>query len=111
MKPASLIRYDIRNLEKKLLPGCMPAALRPKVEATLAKKKAELQIAERREFKRLAKVLTFKADIYGPNGRIYSHMARWAVSDEGQLMHGTTIIDPATLTDGNGRVITPDLSF
>lgn len=105
MKSAALLRYDIRNLENNLLLDYMPAALRPKLEATLAKKKAELQIAERRELKRLAKHLTYKADIYGPLGRIYSFEAKFHVRDD-KLFHGEIELDPAKLYDGHGRPIT-----
>jgi len=90
---AALLRYDIHNLTKTM--ETLPASLWPKnAEATLARKKAELPIAARRELKRLAKVLTYKWDIYGPNGRIYAADAKFTVSPDGKLFHGTTELDP-----------------
>jgi hypothetical protein len=68
--------------------------------------KLEIRLAEatRRELKRLARVLTYKADVYGPQGRIYSHTAKWEVRD-GVLWHGSQAYDPDTLCDGHGRTI------
>lgn len=114
MKSAALIRYDIAKLAEKigritLTDGTQ--ALYVRLNTELERKERELVTATRRELKRLAKVLTFKADIYGPNGRIYSHEAQWSVTPDGTLMHGTAVLDPATLRDGNGRAITYDLSF
>jgi hypothetical protein len=105
MKSAALLRYEIARLEKDTA-GYLPVPLRAKIEASLAKKKAELPAAERRELKRLARLLTYKADIYGPNGRIYGFEAEFTVSAEGKLFHGTVELDPAQLHDGHGRLIT-----
>jgi hypothetical protein len=108
MKSAAELRYEIHRLEKDLS-DYMPASLRSKMETNLAKKKADLLIAHRRELKRLARYLTYKADIYGPTGRIYGFEAKFHVSPDAKLYHGTMELDPATLTDGHGRVIiTPD---
>jgi hypothetical protein len=78
--------------------------------STLAAFIANHEAAKLRELKRLAKVLTYKADIYGPNGRIYGFEAKFAVRD-GKLFHGTVELDPSTLTDGHGRTITSDSNF
>jgi hypothetical protein len=56
------------------------------------------------KLKKLAKLLTYKADIYGPNGRIYACDAAFTVQN-GKLFHGQTEIDPTTLRDGNGNPI------
>lgn len=53
----------------------------------------------------LAKILTRKADIYGPNGRIYGFEAPFRVIGD-ELFHGENKLDPATLRDGHGRRIT-----
>jgi hypothetical protein len=99
MKSAAELRYEIHSLEKDLS-DYMPASLRSKMETNLAKKKADLLIA---------RYLTYKADIYGPTGRIYGFEAKFHVSPDAKLYHGTMELDPATLTDGHGRVIiTPD---
>lgn len=105
MKSSALLSYDIRQLEKFLLPGCCPTAQRSKFEAILAKKQQQLPIARRRELKRLARHLTYKADIYGPSGRIYAAEAKFTVSDDGRLFHGQTELDPAQLYDGHGQTI------
>ena len=54
--------------------------------------------------RRLAKLLTYKADIYGPQGRIFSFEAQWRVEGE-QLFHGDKLVDPDTLRDGHGNLI------
>ncbi len=63
-----------------------------------------------RLLKKLARVLTFKADIYGPNGRIYGFEHKFKVKD-GKLFHGDKELDPSTLYDGHGRLITEDSNF
>lgn len=70
----------------------------------IAKVEARLEVAKRRELKRLANVLKYKADIYGPEGRIYGFEAKFAVRD-GKLFHGKKELDPAKLRDGHGRLI------
>lgn len=70
----------------------------------IAKLEANLVIAKRQYLKRLARVLQFKADIYGPNGRIYACDAKFAVRD-GKLFHGEIELDPDLLRDGHGRPI------
>ena len=55
----------------------------------------------------LAKILMRKADIYGPNGRIYGFEAPFRVIN-GELFHGENKLDPATLRDGHGHRITND---
>ena len=58
-----------------------------------------------RDLKRLARVLTSKADIYVYRGRrIYGFEAAFAVIGD-ELFHGTTKLDPAALIDGHGRFI------
>jgi hypothetical protein len=107
MKPASLLRYELHKLRESLRVdngGDISLAF------TIERKQAQLVIAERRELKRLARYLTFKADIYGPTGRIYSCDAKWTVRD-GKLFHGNKVIDPNTLTDGHGRTIDPDSNY
>ncbi len=106
MKSASLIRYDIGMLTKGL--EFNTPLNRTKVEVIILKKQAELIVAHRREMKRLAWVLTYKSDIYGPTGRIWNHVAKFHVTSDGKLYHGTTELDPAKLTDGHGRLITTD---
>ena len=106
---AALIRYDIAKLAEKidritLTDGTQ--ALYVRLNTELERKERELVTATRRELKRLAKVLTLKADIYGPNGRIYSHEAKWSVTPDGTLMHGNAIINPSSLRDGHGQQIT-----
>jgi hypothetical protein len=108
MKSASLIKYDIHTIKRAIESSdrCSDRdKLIPRLRAKLAKKEADLVIATRRELKRLAHTLTFKADIYGPTGRIHSHELKWTVRDN-KLFHGDKEIDPATLCDGHGRLIT-----
>ena len=61
--------------------------------------------ARRRSNRRLARYLTYKADVYGPNGRIFSFEHKWSSSVNGALLLDGVEIDPDTLRDGNGRVI------
>ena len=70
-----------------------------------AQLESKLAVAKRRELKRLAQHLTYKADIYGPEGRIYSGDAKFIVSTDGKLFHGAKELDVAKLTDGHGRAI------
>ena len=63
-----------------------------------------------KQLKALAEVLTYKADIYGPNGRIYGWEAPFRVV-KGELFHGENKLDPSTLTDGHARRITEDSNF
>ena len=63
-----------------------------------------------KQLKALAKILTYKADIYGPDGRIYGFEAPFRVIN-GELFHGKTKLDPSTLTDGHARRITADSNF
>ena len=58
----------------------------------------------------LAKILMRKADIYGPNGRIYGWEGEFKVI-KGELFHGENKLDPSTLRDGHGRRITEDSNF
>jgi hypothetical protein len=64
------------------------------------------EIRHRRRLKKLAEELTYKADIYGPEGRIYSFMNKWSVSEDGKLMFGEKKFNvPGDLYDGHGRDI------
>ena len=63
--------------------------------------------ARNSELRRLAEILTYKADIYTPKGRLYAFDAKFSVRD-GKLFHGQTELDPSKLTDGHGRLITSD---
>ena len=117
MRPASLIRYDIAKLKEAPVPYLAPVSVQDAFEANKARRLVQLErdllIANRRELKRLAKYLTYKADIYGPTGRIYSCDAKWTVREDvlgkAYLFHGDKIIDPEQLCDGHGRTITlPD---
>ena len=65
-----------------------------------------LAVIVRRENKRLARLLRYKADVYGPSGRIYGFEHTWAVSSSGELLLDGVPIDPDSLRDGNGRIIT-----
>ena len=65
-----------------------------------------LAVAVRIENKRLVRCLRYKADIYGPFGRIYSFEHKWGVSPTGELLLDGVPVDPHTLRDGNGRIIT-----
>ena len=65
-----------------------------------------LAVALRRENKRLVQRLRYKADVYGPSGRIYSFEHKWAVSKSGDLLLDGAPIDPDSLLDCNGRIIT-----
>ena len=60
----------------------------------------KLQAVEKR-----VEILMRKADIYGPNGRIYGFEAPFRVIN-GELFHGENKLDPATLRDGHGHRIT-----
>jgi hypothetical protein len=115
MKSAALLRYDIRNIEANITAGFLGHLGNEIARAKVAKKQAELAVAVRRELKRLCKVLTYKADVYGPNGRIYSHEGKWEVTPGNQLVFvkvpGTsptiyTVYNPEQLTDGHGQIIT-----
>ena len=112
MKSASLIRYDIARARRNIEAGIDRAGNSVK----LAKAQIALPIAERRELKALAKVLTYKADIYAPGGRIFSCDGTWAVDAAGLLFIDRATgharpIDPATLCDGHGRTITADSGY
>ena len=63
-----------------------------------------------KQLKALAEVLTYKADIYGPNGRIYGWEGEFKVI-KGELFHGENKLDPSTLRDGHGRRITEDSNY
>ena len=109
---ASSLRYRIHKITRDLR---TPEALALAMKSTgtpLTKLYVKLNIAERRELKRLARVLTYKADVYGPTGRIYSFEAPWTVGVDGAgkpaLFHGTKQYDPNTLRDGHGQLITDD---
>lgn len=117
MRSAALIRYDIATLEKSPVSYLAPVSVQDAFEANKARRLARLEkdlvVATRRELKRLAKYLTYKADIYGPTGRIYSCDAKWTVREDvlgkAYLFHGDKLIDPEQLCDGHGRTITlPD---
>lgn len=112
MRNASLIRYDISKIQRtrgtqELINPASAAA----TDARLAKLEADLVTAERRELKRLAKHLTYKADVYtseAPGGRIYSFDAKWHVAEvDGKpaLFHGTRQLDREQLCDGHGQYI------
>lgn len=73
-----------------------------------ARLRRDLAVAVRRENKRLVQRLRYKADIYGPSGRIYSFEHNWSVSPSGDLLLDGAPIDPCSLRDGNGRIITCD---
>lgn len=73
----------------------------------VAKLEAKLAVEKRRYLKRLAAVLKYKADIYGPKGRIYAADAKFAVRD-GKLFHGDIELNPDSLCDGHGRKIYAD---
>lgn len=105
MKSASLIRYDIHRWARAIEAQVTEAG-RHTYRVKLAKSQAMLPVAERRELKRLAKYLTYKADIYGPRGRIYGFKAKFHVTTDGKLFHGDVELDPSSLEDGNGRLIT-----
>lgn len=68
------------------------------------------EFRRRKELRKLAETLTYKSDVYGPKGRIFSFEARWRVRD-GRLLHGAQEYDPASLYDGHGRPITPESSL
>lgn len=65
-----------------------------------------LAVAMRRENKRLVQLLRHKADVYGPSGRIYTFEHKRSVSTSGDLLLDGVPIDPCSLLDGNGRIIT-----
>jgi hypothetical protein len=90
---AGLLNYKLHKMREAGAPA-----------AEIAKVEARLAVAKRRELKRLARVLRFKADVYGPEGRIYGFDAPFAVRD-GKLFHGEKELDPAKLRDGHGRPI------
>lgn len=58
-----------------------------------------------KQLNKLAKYLTFKADIYSDSGRIYGFENKFIVKD-GKLFHGTKELNPCRLFDGNGQQIT-----
>ena len=97
-----MIRSDLL----KIGTGCVKAG-----PDRIARLKRELATATRRENRRLAEVLTYKADVYGPAGRIYSFEHKWTVAKDGRLLLDGSEIDPLDLRDGNGRVITDESSL
>jgi len=106
-----MIRYKIGHiLRQQKVVGEKPAD-----SIKLAKLQAQLEIAQRRELKRLAKVLTYKADVYGPEGRIHSHEAKWTVRNDmggkACLYHGDMAYLADELSDGHGRTITTDSMY
>jgi len=69
----------------------------------------ELTVAPRVNYdKRLHKLvdfLSYKADVYDTNGRIYTASAQYTLDSNGVIRHGSRVVDLATLTDGHGRKI------
>ena len=57
-----------------------------------------------KQLKALAALLARKADIYGPNGRIYGFEAPFRVIGD-ELFHGDSKLDPSALRDGHGNPI------
>jgi hypothetical protein len=106
---AACINYDIHKIDERLAAGMASA----RDMARLPKLKAKYPVALRRELKRLAQFLTYKADIYYPGvGRIYSCDGKWSVIDGPALVftHRETkavlTVDRNQLTDGHGQLIT-----
>lgn len=121
MRSAGLIRFDIARLKNNIASQIAPAGVAPIWQAKLARLEADLVVAERRELKRLAKTLTFKADVYGPQGRIYSHEGKWIVKND---QHGKSALcfvrnssgesimfTRDTITNGHGEIITADDNY
>jgi len=80
------------------------------VERLIAKR----SIAQRREARAVARLLVFKADVYGPAGRIFSFQGKWKA--KGDSLSFTqkgveTIYRISELSDGHGRGITSDSSY
>jgi len=86
--------------------ACIRHALLTATGDEAARLRRDLAIATRRENKRLVRRLRYKADIYGPFGRIYSFEHKLGVSPTGELPLDGVPVDPYTLRDGNGRIIT-----
>lgn len=110
MQSPALIRYRIHQLEKEIMLEDDVSEARRRI----AKLEEQFEVALRRELKRLAGLLTYKADIYGPNGRIYSHTAKWTVgwlNCKPSLFHGSLAIDHTKLFDGHGELITDGSSL
>lgn len=61
---------------------------------------------EKQRMEKLIEGLTYKADIYGPNGRIYSFKAPWRFDEHGNLFHGEVQYQLKDLYDGHCRPIT-----
>lgn len=121
-----LIRLDLFRLRQEIEPfqidfhnGKLTDAGLTKFLALknrINKKEADLVVAERRYLKQLAKVLNCKADVYGPNGRMFTwddesdKRTPYTVRD-GKLFHGEVEIDHTKLTDGHGRGIYPHSDY
>lgn len=103
MKDAASIRYQIHKLK---------TSLKPDLEK-LQKLESDLPVAVRRELKQLAKVLKYKADVYGPDGRIFSCDGEWSVINNCLVFTDRetktqTTYNPEHLTDGHGQIIDGD---
>jgi hypothetical protein len=108
------IRRQIERLKAKLVDAKWPSKAADDLAEAIGNKRAQLFRAVNRELKALAKHLTYKADIYGPNGRIFSCDGCWGVgtADDGSqcltyTTHGNVLTHykPEQLRDGNGQTI------
>ena len=112
MKSAALIRYEIRKLAD--LHASQADYRDQRVTwARIVKLEADHTKARRREHRALARALIYKADVYGPNGRIYSSDGFWGSNDEGVTFTNAktqvvTSYRPEDLRDGHGNLIVVD---
>lgn len=105
MKSAALLRIEIRELQSAPMQG--RPEVKKVIDAKVARKRAALVTAERRELKQLASLLNYKADIYyAGRGRLYVSDHKFTTQD-GKLFYGKAEIDPSQLYDGHGHAIVP----
>lgn len=85
--------------------GQQPERIERDEAIALAKPRGRLlALDDPKYLKRLAKILTYKADVYVPGRRLYSHDHKFRVVGN-SLLHGGSTIDPNQVFDGNGRNI------
>jgi hypothetical protein len=105
LKTPGELKYDIHQLKTKIELDAILGKPNLKTMQSLKKKTEQLEKSEMRELRKLVKTLTYKADVYGPHGRIYSWENKWTVTPAGKLKHGEKEYDAEELTDGHGRKI------
>jgi len=115
---SSEIRYNIAKLQRRLLGVFDRQPETDKIVAKIGKLREQYPATLKRELKRLCVVLTYKADVYGPHGRIFSHEGKWSVVEQRDGLLALCFIrakqgagycyNPEDLRDGHDQTIYAD---